>query len=191
MDRMGELKENESKHMKSVPLPSAVRLISPRLTALINTLDSKGVVNSAPYSWVAPVSFSPPLVSVGVGGKRKHTYVNAKATGEFVVNIVSEDFGEQAVDCAEHHKPGENLLERHGLHTAPSAKVRTPRVRESRAVLECRLKEIVEIEDSDHVLLIGEVVAAESAGGLEKIKPLMHDTGESFRGVGKEIIIDR
>jgi len=177
--------------MKKVPLSSAIRLITPRLTALITTLDNKGVVNAAPYSWVAPVSFSPPLVYVGIGGKYKHTYINAKATGEFVVNVVSEGFGHQAVDCAEHHEPGQDLLAKHGLNTAPSENVKTPRVMESKAILECKVKDIVEVKDSDHVMLIGEVVAAESAGNVEDIKPLMHDTGDSFRGLGKEILLNR
>ena len=177
--------------MNKIPVQNAVRLISPRLTALITTLDEKGSVNAAPYSWVAPVSFSPPLVYVGVGGKHKHTYINAKAQGEFVVNIVSEDFAQQAVNCEERHGPGEDLLAKHGLHTAPSEKVKTPRVRESRSVLECRVREIIEVPYSDHILLIGEVVAAGSAGSLDDIRPLMHDSGNRFRPVGKEMTLDR
>jgi flavin reductase (DIM6/NTAB) family NADH-FMN oxidoreductase RutF len=177
--------------MKKVPLTSAIRLITPRLTVLITTLDKGGTVNVAPYSWVAPVSFNPPLIYLGIGNKRKHTYINAKATGEFVVNVVSEDFGKQAVDCAESHELGEDLLAKHGLHSAPSKNIKTPRVKESKAVLECTVKDIIEIPDSDHVLVIGEVVKAESIDRIENIKPLMHDSGESFRGLGKEIIIER
>ena len=161
------------------------------MTALITTLDSKGIVNAAPYSWVAPVSFSPPLVYVGVGGKHKHTYINAKRTGEFVVNIVSEEFGQQAVDCEEQHKIGEDLLAKHGLHIAPSEKIKTPRVRESKAILECKARKIVEVPGSDHLLLVGEVVAAESAGGLDEIKPLLHNSGNSFRSIGREIVLER
>lgn len=174
-----------------VPLNSAVRLISPRVTALITTVDKQGRVNAAPYSWIYPISYVPPLVGVGVGGKHKHTYINAKETGEFAINIVSEDFGQQAVNCEEQHEPGEDLLKKHGLGTSPSEKIKPPRVRESKAVLECRLKEIIEVESSDHVILVGEVVSAESSGGLEEIRPLMHDSGERFRSVGKEIVLNR
>ncbi len=174
-----------------VPLNSAVRLISPRVTALITTVDKQDRVNAAPYSWIYPISYNPPLVGVGVGGKHKHTYINAKETGEFAINIVSEDFAQQAVNCEEQHEPGEDLLKKHGLRTTPPEKIKTPRVRESRAVLECRLKDIIEVEGSDHVILVGEVVAAESAGGLEEIRPLMHDSGKKFRSVGKEIVLNR
>ena len=51
-----------------VPLNSAVRLISPRVTALITTVDKQGRVNAAPYSWIYPFSYNPPLVGIGVGG---------------------------------------------------------------------------------------------------------------------------
>jgi len=177
--------------MKEVPLNQSVKLITPRVTALITTVDKGGNVNAAPYSWVAPVSFSPPLVYVGIGGKHKHTYINAKDTGEFVVNIVSEDFGQQAVNCEEQHSPGTNLMEKHGLGAEPSKKVGVPRVRESRSVMECKVKEMVEVDGSDHVLLIGEIVHAESEGGIDDVKPLMHDGGRKFRSVGKETELER
>ena len=177
--------------MNSIPLSNAVRLITPRLTALITTLDNEGNVNAAPYSWIYPVSFTPPLIGIGVGGKHKHTHINAKETGELVVNVVSEEFGQQAVNCEEQHEHGVDLLKKHGLNTSPSVAVKVPRVKESRAVLECKVKDIIEISDSDHVILIGEVVAAESVDGIDEIKPLMHDAGGSFRSIGNEIMLER
>lgn len=181
----------EVDEMKNIPLNDAVRLISPRIIALITTIDSNGNVNGAPYSFVAPVSFNPPLVYVGIGGKYKHTYINAKATGEFVINIVSEDFGQQAVNCEARHKPGEDLLKKNGLGISPSQKVKPPRVKESGAVLECKVKDMIEIPGSDHILMIGEIVTAESAGGLDEIKPLLHEGGSRFRSVGKGITLKR
>jgi flavin reductase (DIM6/NTAB) family NADH-FMN oxidoreductase RutF len=71
--------------MIEIPLSKAVKLVSPRLTVLVNTLDEKGGLNSSPYSWIYPLSFNPPLIGVGIGGKNKLSYVNAKKSGEFVV----------------------------------------------------------------------------------------------------------
>lgn len=174
-----------------VPLSSAIRLISPRLTVLVNTLDEKGELNSSPYSWVYPLSSNPPMIGVGIGGKHKFTYINSKRTGEFVVCIVSEDFGQQAVNCEEIHKPGDKLWEKHGLHAERSKKVNVPRIKEARAVLECKVRQFVEL-DGDHLILVGEVVHAETEeGGLDSIKPLLHDSNERFRAAGKEIILKR
>lgn len=183
--------KNDGEIMIEVPLSKSVRLISPRLTVLINTVDEKGELNSSPYSWVFPLSLNPPLIGVGVGGKHKLSYINSKRTGEFVVCVVSVNFGQQAVSCEESHEPGERLWEKHGLHVEKSVKVAVPRIKEARAVLECRVNRFLEY-DGDHVILVGEVVHAEAEeGGLDEIDPLLHDSGEKFRSIGKEEILKR
>ena len=176
--------------MIEVHLSKAVRIISPRVTALVNTLDEKGELNSSPYSWIFPLSFNPPLVGVGIGGKQKYTYINSKRTGEFVICIVSIDFGQRAVNCEHDHSPGDRLWTEQGLHIKESKKVNVPRIKESTAVLECKVNQFVELP-GDHEILVGEVVYAESAEKLDRIKPLLHDSGERFRTIGSEIILQR
>ena len=174
-----------------LPLSRSVRLISPRVTVLVNTLDEKGELNSSPYSWVYPLSFNPPLIGVGIGGKHKFTYTNSRKTGEFVVCVVSEDFGQQAVNCEQSHKPGDKLWDRQGLHTEKSKVVNVPRIKEARAVLECQVDRAVEL-NGDHLILVGKVLYAEvEQEGLDSIKPLLHDSGEKFRITGREIILKR
>ena len=53
--------------MIEIPISKSVKLISPRLTVLINTVDEEGELNSSPYSWIFPLSFNPPLIGVGIG----------------------------------------------------------------------------------------------------------------------------
>ena len=176
--------------MNEISLSKSIRLISPRVTVLINTLDEKGELNSSPYSWVFPLGYNPPLVGVCIGGKSKLTYINSKRTNEFVVCIVSFDFGQQAINCEETHKPGEKLWEKNGLTLEKSVKVATPRIKESKAVLECEVFRFIEYGGPQ--LLIGKVIHAEAEdGGLDKINPLLHDTEEKFRTIGEEIILKR
>jgi len=177
--------------MIEIPVSKSVKLISPRLTVLINTVDEEGELNSSPFSWIFPLSFNPPLIGVGIGGKHKLSYINSKRSGEFVVCIVSPDFGQQAVNCEESHKPGDKLWEKHGLQTVKSTNVSVPRIKESRAVLECEVSRFLEY-DGDHIILVGKVVHAEAIKeGLDKINPLLHDSGEKFRNIGKEITLKR
>ncbi len=177
--------------MIEIPLSRSVRLISPRLTVLVNTLDEKDKLNSSPYSWIFPLSFNPPLIGVAIGGKHKLSYVNSKRDGEFVVCVVSEDFGQKAVNCEKSHKPGDKLWEKQGLHADNSKIVKVPRIREAKAVLECRVTQFVELR-GDHIILVGEVVYAEAEeGGVDVLNPLLHDTGEKFRSIGKEILLER
>ncbi|MEM2896557.1 MAG: flavin reductase family protein [Halobacteria archaeon] len=177
--------------MIKIPLSEAIWLISPRLTALVNTLDEKGELNSSPYSFVYPLSIDPPLIGVGIGGKHKLTYINSKRTHEFVVCVVSEDFGQQAVNCEKSHKPGDKLWAKYGLHAEKSKRVNVPRIKEARAVLECKVDRFVELR-GDHIILVGEVLYAEAKkGGLDSINPLLHDLDEKFRSIGREIILKR
>lgn len=177
--------------MIEVPLSSAVRIISPRLTVLVNTLDERGKLNSSPYSWIFPLSFNPPLIGVGVGGKRKYTYINSQRNGEFVVCVVSEDFGQEAVNCEESHKPGDELWSKQGLHVEKSRKVEVPRIKESKAILECKVDRFIELPGT-HVIMVGEVLHAEAVeGGLDSINPLLHDSGEKFRVLGEERVLKR
>jgi flavin reductase (DIM6/NTAB) family NADH-FMN oxidoreductase RutF len=176
--------------MIEIPLSKSVRLISPRLTVLVNTLDEEGALNSSPYSWIFPLSFNPPFIGVGIGGKHKLSYINSKRTGEFVVCVVSVDFGQRAVSCEESHKPGDKLWEKQGLHAEKSEKVNVPRIREAKAVLECKVNRFIELE-GDHVILVGEVLHAEAEERLDDVNPILHDSGEKFRSIGKEIILKR
>ena len=177
--------------MIEIPIAKATQLISPRVTVLVNTMDETGELNSSPYSWVYPLSTDPPLIGVGIGGRHKFTYVNSMRTGEFVVCVVSEAFGQQAVSCEATHRPGSKLWEKHGLHAERSTKVKVPRIRESNAILECKVKQFVEL-GGDHLILVGEVLHAEAKQtGLDNIKPLLHDAGGRFRTVGRQVILER
>jgi len=176
--------------MIEIPLSKATKLISPRLTVLVNTIDEKGKLNSSPYSWVFPLSFNPPLIGVGIGGKNKQSYLNAQRNGEFVVCVVSAEFGQQAVNCEQKHIPGDKLWQKQGLHSKKSKKVSVPRIKESKAILECKTTKFLEY-DGDHVILVGEVIHAQAEASLEEIKPLLHDSGEKFRRIGEEITLKR
>jgi flavin reductase (DIM6/NTAB) family NADH-FMN oxidoreductase RutF len=176
--------------MIEIPLSKATSLISPRLTVLVNTADETGQLNSSPYSWIFPLSVNPPLIGVSIGGKSKHSYLNAKRTGEFVVCVVSTDFGQQAVNCEALHSSRDKLWQKQGLHTQKSKKVTVPRIKEAKAILECKAIKFLEY-DGDHLILVGEVVHAEAEQNLEERNPLLHDSGEKFRTIGKQIMLKR
>jgi len=43
----------------------------------------------------------------------------------------------------------------------------------------------------DHIILICKVLHAEAEGGLDTIKPLLHNSREKFRSIAEEIILKR
>ena len=147
-----------------------IEAIVPRPIAWVTTVDAAGTVNLAPYSFFQGVCGAPPTVVVSVGRHRedrlrKDTALNAIATGELVVNIVSDDLAEQMnVTCGE-HAAGIDELALAGLTAVPSTHVAPPRVGEARIALECRLVQTVPVgvEPRDYLILIAEIVAFQVA----------------------------
>ncbi len=75
-------------------------LIVPRPIGWISTVDAKGRVNLAPYSFYNGVGEFPPMVYFAITGTygdnpTKHSRLNAEETGEFVVNMVAGHLAEK------------------------------------------------------------------------------------------------
>ncbi len=175
----------------------ALWLLSPRITALVTTMSKDGKVNAAPYSFVGPLSIMPPMCYVSVG-RGKDTEAFVQETPEFVINLVSEDFAQKAINCEAKLPPGKSELEKFGLHEARSLNVTVPSVKEAHATVECKLSEVIEPRDSDHVLLVGRVVGGrcefEREGGkpdLDRLNIVMHVGSSHFRKVGERIDFSR
>jgi flavin reductase (DIM6/NTAB) family NADH-FMN oxidoreductase RutF len=153
----------------SLPHQSVYKLLTgailPRPIGWISSVDADGRPNLAPFSFFNVVCARPPTVVFcpmirGVDGKTKDTLNNVRATGEFVVNIVSEDLAE-AMNLSSVEAPSDvNEFEFAQVTEEPSVTVRPPRVRESRVHFECRVRQIVEIssEPGGGSLVIGEVL---------------------------------
>jgi flavin reductase (DIM6/NTAB) family NADH-FMN oxidoreductase RutF len=138
--------------------------IVPRPIAFVSTISCDGVRNLAPFSFFTAIGASPPAVcfapAVRGAGGHKDTLVNVEATGEFVVNIVSEDFSEQMNACSADVAPEVDEFALSGLTPVASDLVRPPRVAESRIQMECRLLQVVHLSSAPHGgnLVIGEVL---------------------------------
>ncbi len=140
----------------AVELRDFWKLMAPRLTVLVTTMDSKGRADVSPFSWVSPVSFNPPLLMLAVG-PNKHSYWNLTQKKEFVVNIPTEKMLEKIWTAGEKWDPELSKIERAGLKTSKAQKVGPPLLDECVVNLECYLEEAKKV--GDHVLIIGKVVA--------------------------------
>jgi flavin reductase (DIM6/NTAB) family NADH-FMN oxidoreductase RutF len=142
-----------------------VGVIVPRPIAFVSTVSAEGVLNLAPFSFFTGVSANPPVIAFspmvrGSDGKRKDTLHNIEATGEFVVNVVSEDFSGQMNLCSPEFAPEIDEFAVSGLTPAPSEVVRPPRVAESPVNMECRLVQVVHVSPKPlgGSIVLGEVV---------------------------------
>lgn len=139
--------------------------VVPRPIAWVSTVNLEGQPNLAPFSFFNAVCQNPPTLLFCPGIRSadrspKDTYHNIKATGEFVVNFVTEALAD-AMNLTAAEVPAEvNEFERAGLTAAPSKIVRAPYVAESPIRFECRLREIITIseEPGGGYIVIGTVV---------------------------------
>ena len=139
-----------------------VSTIVPRPIAWIVSQDSHGHLNAAPFSFFNAFAGDPPVVGIGIGshdpGRPKDTRHNIRETGQFVVNLVSEEAAEimniTAIEFERH------ISEPHeaGLTTVPSVHVKPPRIAESPVSMECELLQIIDL-GPEQSLVLGRVLA--------------------------------
>lgn len=133
-------------------------IISPRAIAWIGSVNTEGLVNLAPHSYVTVVSNDPPMLGF-TSGSAKDTYRNIKATKEFVFNVVTEELTEAMNLTAVDFPPEISEVEELEIEQIPSDHVSVPRVKNSPLQLECKLVEIREYGVNPAYFIVGEVVA--------------------------------
>ena len=140
-----------------------IGLVAPRPIALVTTLNEAGQRNAAPYSAYNYLCTDPPIVALGVTNRPggdfvpKDTARNIRRTGEFVVNVVTEDLAQQMNICGTDFPADVDELDMAGLETTPSSFVKPPRITAAHAALECVEHTTLEIGRSR--IILGRVVA--------------------------------
>lgn len=140
-----------------------VGLVAPRPIALITSMDEHDRINAAPFSAYNYLCTDPPIIGVGVTNRPADVHVpkdtarNIRRTGEFVVNVVTEDIAQKMNICATDFPPEISEVDMAGFSTAPSQVVKPPRLAEAHAALECREYTTMEIGRSR--IILGRVVS--------------------------------
>lgn len=140
--------------------------VGPRPIALASTVSVEGVRNLAPFSFFNAFGSNPPMVAFapnrrGRDGTVKHTYLNAVATGEFVIAAVSHAMVQQMNVASAEYPEGVDEFQKSGLTPGPATRVKPALVLESPFQVECRLHQVVELGQGpgSGLMLIGEVLA--------------------------------
>ena len=138
--------------------------VVPRPIAFVSTVSPAGIYNLSPFSFFTVASANPPVVCFcpfrKANGHPKDTLSNIEHHGDFVVNVVSEEFIAQVNMTSAEFPPEVDEFEVSGLTPVPSDLVKSPRVKESHVSMECRLFRIFEISDkpSGGSIVTGEIV---------------------------------
>jgi len=135
-------------------------LVVPRPIAWSSSVSETGTVNLAPFSFFNAVGSNPIYLVISIGwrddGTPKDTARNIEASGEFVVNLVTEDLlGAMNVSAAD-FPTDQSESTAADLHVAPSVRIKAPRLADAQVNLECRLFQSHSL--GTNTLYIGEVV---------------------------------
>lgn len=122
-------------------------VIAPRPVCFASTIDKEGTVNLSPFSFFNLFSSNPPIVVFSPARRvrnntTKHTLENVKEVPEVVINIVTYDMVQQTSLASCEYPKGVDEFTKAGFTKEPATVVKPPMVKESKAKLECLVREI-------------------------------------------------
>ncbi len=126
--------------------------VAPRPIALVSTVDGEGNVNLSPFSFFNVFSSNPPILVFSPSRRvrdttTKHTLENIEQVRECVINTVSYDIVHQSSLSSTEYEKGINEFKKAGFTELSSVKVKPPRVKESKASFECKVKDLIYLGD--------------------------------------------
>ena len=138
----------ETAHKKSHGLPHDPfkAIVAPRPIGWISSMSTKGEINLAPYSYFNGASTEPPIVMFSSEGY-KDSVAFIEETKEFVCNVATFEMRQSMVETSGHYPRGVSEMERAGIAASPSRLVKPPRVAAAPCALECKLLNVVRLDD--------------------------------------------
>ena len=130
-------------------------LIYPLPAVLVSCGDSPDNFNVITISWVGTICTNPAMCYISVRPER-HSYDLIKNSGEFVINLTTEDMAFATDWCGVKSGKDVNKFEAMGLTPVMGEMVKAPIIKESPLCIECRVKEIVKL--GSHDMFLAEVL---------------------------------
>ena len=147
--------------------------IAPRPIALVGSIDLNNNINLAPFSFFNAFGANPPIVGFspalsGRTGLPKDTLLNIKETKEFSISIVTSDIVEQvSLASCEFPKDVDEFV-KSGLNKFKTNLIKSPGVKESPFIMECKLHKIIELgnKPASGNLILGEIIMFHVSKGI-------------------------
>ncbi len=157
--------------------------VAPRPIAFASSVDKDGNVNLSPFSFFNLFGTVPPTLIFSPNrrvrdGSTKHTLDNVLEVDEVVINMVDYAMVEQMSLASCEYERGVNEFIKAGFTEVPSVMVKPPRVLESKAVFECKVKQVIQMGDAGGApnLVICEVVLAHFSEEILNEKGMIDQT---------------
>lgn len=173
-----------------------ISVLVPRPIAWVSSLGAQGSRNLAPFSFFGGVGNYPPTIMISIGqrrGRPKDTLHNIQETGEFVVHIVDEALAPAMNLTSGEYGYEVDEFELAQLATAPSLTVRPPRLAAAPVALECKLSQLIPVEDTTYTMVLGRVLHFHVRAGLlrpnglvdaDLLRPVARLGGDEYAALG-------
>ena len=132
--------------------------------------------NIITIAWAGTVCSSPAMVSISVR-KERYSYDILKETGEFVINLVTEQLVKAADYCGVRSGRDVDKFKEMRLEKAEAEKIHAPMILNSPVNIECKVTECKELGSHHMFLATVEAVHIDEDYLNEKGKFCLNDTG--------------
>jgi Conserved protein/domain typically associated with flavoprotein oxygenases, DIM6/NTAB family len=134
----------------------AGNMLYPLPVAMVSCKREGEKANIITIGWTATICTNPAMLSISIRPER-YSYDIIKETGEFVLNLTTENLVKAADYCGVRSGRDVDKYEQMNLTPEPSDKILAPAIKESPVNIECKVKDIVAL--GSHHMFIAEVVA--------------------------------
>ncbi|NVK57506.1 MAG: flavin reductase family protein [Alteromonadaceae bacterium] len=138
-------------------------IIAPRPIGWIASQSNDGIVNLAPYSFFNAFNAAPPIIGFASVGY-KDSVSNIEQSGEFCWSLATRNLAESMNQTSAGVPSDVDEFELAGLAKRASRMVAVPHVAASPVSMECKLTQLIQLQDAlgklcDSWLVLGQVVA--------------------------------
>ena len=162
-------------------------LIYPLPAVLVSCGATPEEYNMLTIAWTGTVCTNPPMCYISVR-KERHSYDIIRRTGEFAINLTTEEMARATDWCGVRSGKDNNKWEATGLTPMENEYISAPIIAESPLSICCKVRQVVEL--GSHDMFIADVVGIladkryidEDTGkfSLEKAHPIVYSHGEYF-----------
>ena len=162
-------------------------------TVLVSCIGVDGRPNIITIAWAGIVCSEPPMISISIRPKHRHSYHLVMATNEFVVNIPTQNQLRVTDWCGFVSGSKVDKFAESGLTAAAASKVAPPLIAECPISIECAVRHRLAL--GTHDCFIGEVVAVHADDSVldDKGRISVPDVapiafcGSTYHSIGEQI----
>ncbi len=167
-------------------------MLNPVPAVMVSVTDAQGNNNIITVAWAGTICTNPPMLSISVRPER-YSYNMIKETGEFVVNLTTEELAFACDYCGVTSGRDVDKFKKLNLTPLEMEHVKACGISESPVNIECRVREIKEL--GSHHMFIADVVGVtvddkymdeKNKFNINETGLVMYSHGEYF-GMGEKL----